>query len=128
MIYFTDLHLDKPPVDAEKIIFLACCSYTDYFDEQPPVEFYEYWTTLPGEDIQMYCTENNLYFDTTWRLITNDPLKYTTLVSPFRFVNKEGEPYYPNDPFYISREDSIQSIDSVEILPEVTITDEGLCV
>ncbi len=128
MVYLTDVHLETPPLDAEKIIYLAACSYTDYFDDNPPVDLFPYWTTVIGEDVQLWATDTSMYNSLNWRLITNDPAKYTTLVSAFRFVNKEGEPFYPNDPFYISREDSIQSFDSVEDIQEDLVIEPGLSV
>lgn len=95
MVYLTDIHLTAPPPDAEEIIFLAGCNYTDYFNESPPVSLFAYWTTLPGEDVQMWATDTGMFASLNWRLITDNPDKYTVMVAKFRFVNALGEPLFP---------------------------------
>lgn len=97
MIYLTDRHLSAPPSDAEFILFLAGCNYTDYFNDSPPVELYPYWTTLPGEDVQMWATETGNYASMNWRLITDDPARYTTMVAKSRLVLPDGTPHFPEE-------------------------------
>lgn len=68
MIYFYDCDIKYPPTDADLLL---------------DVRIWEYWTITPGEDIQLYVTEHKLK---DWRLITNRPERYTTLVSITKMI------------------------------------------
>lgn len=68
MLYFYDYEIDKFPEDADITI---------------DVRIWDYWTLTPGEDIQLYVTENKI---DDWKVISNNPKKYTTLISKRRFL------------------------------------------
>jgi len=68
MLYFYDYDVEKFPEDATEII---------------DVRKWDYWTITPGMDIQLYVHENHI---TNWKVISNNPEKYTTLISKNRFV------------------------------------------
>lgn len=94
IVYLSDCHFPIPPSDAEKIVYFGAANFKDSF-ENVLTEWYDYWSPVPGGDVQIWVTEN--YHrkpvptpEENWKLITRDPQKYGTFVSPSRFVDPDS--------------------------------------